>query len=315
MKKYLLFLVLLSSARVMGQSSQPVPQFVKYDAYYRDIQQWLQSWKQEVPHTTLGTIKSGTSKLLDDAAPESIVVKTINAAQKALDDEAVFEKRKGGVYIVGRLMATEINSVITIDFDLIGTAFSISADGVCVSNYHVLKNIFHPEDPESKKDSLYFIITAGKKLYLLDKVLAYSRNNDLAVFKVNMQGDKLDPVPLGKPANIGATVYCLSNPGAHFYSFSKGIVARNTEIDAIDAGPQYNPKGRPPIRMEITADYGVGSSGGPILDRFGNLAGIVISTTPIAYTEAAGDGKQTGYIQMMVKNTAPVKALTDLLKR
>jgi S1-C subfamily serine protease len=314
MKKHLLFLFLFSSASAMGQSKQSTPVYVKYDAYYRDIQLMLQSWKQEVPHTTLGAIKAEVLKLTDDAPPES-AIQLLHGSRKVLSDEAVFAKRKSGVYIVGKLTSTVLNSMVTVDFDLIGTAFAISADGTCVTNYHVLKNIFHPEDPEAKKDSLYFIITANNKLYLLDKILAYSQNNDLAVFKVNTKGDRLDPLPLGKPANIGAAVYCLSNPGAHFYSFSKGIVARNTAIDTLDAGPQYNRKGVPSIRMEITADYGVGASGGPILDKCGNVVGVVVSTTPIAYTMADGQGKETGYIQMIVKNTAPVKALTDLLKK
>jgi serine protease Do len=150
MKRILLLLFLFSSASAMCQSNQAPPVYVKYDAYYHDIQLMLQSWKQEVAHTTLGAIKAWVLKLTDDAPPES-GIQLLHGSRKILTDEAIFARRKGGVYIVGKLTSSALNSVVTVDFDLIGTAFAISAEGTCVTNYHVLKDIFHPEDPEAKR--------------------------------------------------------------------------------------------------------------------------------------------------------------------
>ena len=68
------------------------------------------------------------------------------------------------------------------------------------------------------------------------------------------------------------------------------------------------------IRMEIAADYAIGSSGGPVLDQFGNLAGIIAATTTIFGGVADVRGQQVAQPQMVVRDTAPVEALTDLLQ-
>ena len=58
--------------------------------------------------------------------------------------------------------------------------------------------------------------------------------------------------------------------------------------------------------MQITADYARGSSGGPILDREGNLVGLVSSTSPVYYDSPAGakDGKAAAYKQLRCINLA-----------
>ncbi|MGZ3766976.1 MAG: trypsin-like peptidase domain-containing protein, partial [Mucilaginibacter sp.] len=129
----------------------------------------------------------------------------------------------------------------------------------------------------------------------------------------NLRGDKLAAIPLGKPAVVGDPVYCISHPMTHYYYFSKGMVAGNVTIDSLAVTEKYDKIGRAPIRMEITADYGVGSSGGPIMDRHGNITGVVSSTTAVYFTNANWEGKDVTYQQMVVKNSIPVKALNDLL--
>jgi serine protease Do len=319
MNKYLLFIcvvvcALCSWTKVIGQSAGTDSSYVRYDEYYRDIGKWLEPWKQDFVHKTLKEIKDGAASLTDDNAPAASL-QIARGNRKALSDEDIFSKRRNGVFIVGKLTSSDAKTNRSVNFDLIGTAFVISEDGACVTNYHVLKNIIRPNRTEDKNDSLYFIITADKKIYVIDGILAFSQNNDLAVFKVNMRGGKLYPIPFGKPADTGAPVYCISHPFGHFYYFSKGIVARNISINTLDLGAQYDSSGKPPIRMEITADYTVGSSGGPILDKCGNLIGVVISTTPISAPAKDENGKDISIIQMMVKDTSPVKALTDLLSK
>lgn len=319
MNKYMVFIctvayALLFSATVMGQSTVTQNRYVNYDEYFREIGKWLEPWKHDFAHKTLKEIRAGAALLRDDQAPLKDL-KLPQGKAKIWSDEEIFSKRRQSVFILGKLFFSNSNHTGPVDYDLMGTAFAISEDGACVTNYHALKNIIRQDEPEAKKDSIYFIITADKKVYMIDEILAFSQNNDLAVFKVNTQGARLIPIPFGKAANIGAPVYCISHPFAHFYYFSKGIVSRNLTINTLVLGMQYDNNGKPPIRMEITADYAVGSSGGPVLDQSRNLIGVVVSTSPIYATGKDEEGKSIEIIQMMVKDTSPVTALTDLLRK
>ena len=58
--------------------------------------------------------------------------------------------------------------------------------------------------------------------------------------------------------------------------------------------------------MQISADYGVGSSGGPIIDSHGNLVGIVSST----YSLYANPQTYQNF-QMAIKKTVPVKLIKE----
>lgn len=244
-----------------------------------------------------------SSAILVEESAVSVPVKTGNS--KIMHSENIFSKRKNSVFIMGKFERKDASG--NINFELSGTAFAIAENGICVTNYHLLKDIINKSDSAAIRDSIYFIITSSKKVYFIEKILAYSQNNDIAVFKTNTMGDKLLPIPFGKAARVGALVYCLSHPYGHFYSFSSGIVSRNIVTDSSTAAAGYNNRGRLPIRMEITADYGIGSSGGPILDKSGNLIGVVSSTTPIVHPEAH-------HQQMVVKDAIPVKALKALLE-
>jgi serine protease Do len=303
-----------SSISVRGQSSTPHEIYVKYDEYYRELGKWLEPLKALPPQKTLQEVIADAALLTDDHIVDGYIG-TIKANKKVLTDEEIFAKRRSGVFIVGKLTKSDSNLSKEVNFDLIGTAFAIDEDGTCVSNYHVLKSVIRPKTDEANKDSIYFVITPDKKVYLIDQVLAFSQNNDLAIFKLNLKQHKIIPIPIGKTADVGASVYCIAHPLGHFYSFTKGIVSRNVGLNPLNLGDQYDVNGRPPIRMEITADYAIGASGGPILDKYGNLVGIVVSTTPIAYSGKDSNGNDFGYIQMMVKETAPLKALTDLLRK
>lgn len=91
------------------------------------------------------------------------------------------------------------------------------------------------------------------------------------------------------------------------------MVARNITADSTNIS-NYSPNGKTPIRMEITAEYGAGSSGGPVLDNCGNLVGIIATTYTIYLSQQDGDRKTSGQPQMVVRGTVPVKALAELIR-
>jgi S1-C subfamily serine protease len=261
---------------------------------------------------TAKELHDNAGRLIEDTPPAQPILISAGS-QKVLSDEEIYAKRKNSVFILGKLFKKG-DTPGDIRFDLTGTAFALTADGFCATNYHVLQNILRNNDPATDIDSVYFIITPDQKVYFIDEITAWSQNNDMAIFKVNTRGNQLTPIPFGNPACVGAATYCISHPVGYFYYFSKGIVARNVIIPPQQAAAGYNPAGKPPVRMEITAEYGIGSSGGPILDKYGNLIGVVSSTMPIGTNlKGAEDSTTVYHQQMVIRDVIPVIVLKELL--
>lgn len=186
------------------------------------------------------------------------------------------------------------------DFILIGaTSFAVSENGLCVTNYHVVEPVINQGQGIHPQDSLFFVADMNGKTYEIEKVLSYSKTADIAVFKIDARGEKLSSFKLGDDAVVGQKIHALTHPEQMSYYYSEGIVARNV---AYDGDPWEN-------RTEITADFGVGSSGGPIFDDCGNLVAVVSSTQGIYAQNSRGND-----LQMVIKMTVPVSSLKRLLE-
>jgi len=139
------------------------------------------------------------------------------------------------------------------------------------------------------------------RCYLINRVLAYSRGDDLAVFQIDNQNKKLECIPLGNPAQTGSHVNIVANPGELYYEYTDGVVSRNT----IEGGRRRTTR-----RMEVSAGYAVGASGGPIVDDCGNMVGMVSSTNTLYSNPDRNDHRDP---QMVVKVTIPVWCMKQLL--
>ena len=165
------------------------------------------------------------------------------------------------------------------------------AENLVVTNYHVVDN------PE--RSGLAVRLFDGR-MFMVDDVVASSRRYDLAVLRLPKTGIK--PIALGLSAPVGAKVDLISHPNRKFYTLSEGRVARYFVI-------QRNR--RPVSAMAITADFGKGSSGAPVLNEDGQVVGIAASTESLYYTENEGIQKN---LQMVFKNCAPVSQLRELIE-
>lgn len=186
------------------------------------------------------------------------------------------------------------------DFVIIGaSAVALSEDGLCVSNYHVFEPFIDEGQGIMPQDSLFFVADANGEVYPILGVENYSEAADLAVFKIDVQGRKLVPAPLGQDQEVGARVHTMTHPNQQAYYYTQGVVSRNS---AFVNNEWEN-------RCEITADYAIGSSGGPVFDDRGNLISIVSSTNSIY----AG-GANAPEWQMVMKITIPVSSLKKLVE-
>ncbi|QDV29822.1 putative periplasmic serine endoprotease DegP-like precursor [Planctopirus ephydatiae] len=174
------------------------------------------------------------------------------------------------------------------------TAWVLAADGVIVTNYHVF---------DTTELECFAVMTLQGDVYPVTEILAADRRADVAIARITAKD--LTPIPLGKSAAVGAWVGALTHPGSAHFMFTQGYVTRYQQI-----GSRKNE--RPEKWMSISADYAIGSSGGPILDRYGNVVGMASMTEPVEFdTDDTADVGST--LQMILKLTVPQMEIRRLV--
>ena len=237
-------------------------------------------------------------------------LKTTAPGTTALAPEEVYKKLLSSVYIIGCVKKTDDPEEY--EDGWFATAWALTDDGILMTNWHVFEKV----------DRAYFGVANAKgDVFPMIDILACDKKADIAIVRV--AGTGFTPLPVAtQPAEIGAWVGLLSHPGNQPFTFTQGTVTRYTKnfggLDAI--GERW---------MGITADYGGGSSGGPVVNRFGAVVGMACMTsnidhegevsTPIAGPErkketqkfpkkrTQGEGTPSAsQVQMVVKLTVPV---------
>ncbi|MFO3728287.1 S1 family peptidase [Butyricimonas muris] len=180
------------------------------------------------------------------------------------------------------------------------TAVVLTADGVCVTNFHVFWELLDPAAKLNPADSVIFVATEDGRAYPITEILSFNKAADMAFFKIDTRGDVLTPMPLGDDLPAGANVHLLSNPEGYPYAYTHGRVSRTI---ALNPGDPFS------RRMEMTADFAKGSSGGPIMDDRGNMVSMVSSIRAIYFSN-----QPPYHLQMNVKLTIPVSSLRRVIK-
>ncbi|MGD9694319.1 MAG: S1C family serine protease [Thermoleophilia bacterium] len=139
-----------------------------------------------------------------------------------------------------------------------GTGVVIDDDGHVLTNEHVVSGASKVE------------VTLASGTAVTAKVLGTDPSTDLALLKIDVPADQLDPIPLGDSSaiQVGDPVMAIGDPFGLEASASAGIVSGlNRTMQA--------PNGFT-ITGAIQTDAAVnhGNSGGALLDAAGNLIGI-----------------------------------------
>jgi len=150
-----------------------------------------------------------------------------------------------------------------------GTGFLISADGLILTNRHVVSA------GNEKTAEFKIILNTGKQYYA--QLIGKDPINDLAVLKIF---DKdLPYVDLGDSdkLQIGSTVIAIGNTlGRYQNSATKGIVSGlGRSIEASDQSGNINETLDNVIQTD--AEINLGNSGGPLIDLEGNVIGVNVA--------------------------------------
>jgi len=257
-----------------------------------------------------------------------------------LDATDVFEISRQGTLSVGLLARDDESGEW---FFNAATGFVLTADGAIATSYHVLLQDDLPpteidqaaidqatidqatidqatsvEEAASKADPRdrnvghqeSYLIAADFEgnVYPVRKVLAADKISDTCILQIDATG--LTPLALNPNTRPGETIYCFSNPSDMFGHFSHGIITRFFVIREPQAPPQKGD--RPVCFMSVSADFAVGSSGGPILDVRGNVVGQVQSTSSI-FADAEEEHPQ--HPQMVIKAALVAKEILALIEQ
>lgn len=130
-----------------------------------------------------------------------------------------------------------------------GSGFFISGDGLAVSNYHVFKGT--GVGLEKIK------LSGSDVVYNVSEVIAKSDDEDFILFQVDCSRTNYLPIASAKP-KIGERVYAIGSPRGLENTFSSGEISqwRDTNL------------------MQISALIDHGSSGGALINEYGEVIGI-----------------------------------------
>lgn len=146
-----------------------------------------------------------------------------------------------------------------------GSGFFISADGLLVTNRHVVND----------KDAEYTILTDNGETYNA-KVLARDTTLDIAVLKVEDKG--FTYLEFGDSDNVkpGQTVIAIGNALTEFQnSVSVGVVSGVSR--SIIAGTTFGKSEMLEGVIQTDAAINPGNSGGPLLDLSGRVIGVNVA--------------------------------------
>ena len=134
-----------------------------------------------------------------------------------------------------------------------GSGFFINNSGLAVSNYHVFKNTSIGEEGIK--------LAGSKEIYKVSEIIKRNEQEDFILFKVNIANTNYIPIAGRKP-NVGEKVFAIGSPRGLENTFSSGEISQWRDRNL----------------MQISALIDHGSSGGALINEYGEVVGITSGT-------------------------------------
>ncbi|MGP1588237.1 MAG: S1C family serine protease [Treponemataceae bacterium] len=146
----------------------------------------------------------------------------------------------------------------------IGSGFFIDERGYLVTNYHVISSQVNPKYEGISK--LYVKFADDTETRIPAKVVGYDKALDLALLKIEVSPKYVFPLGASKDLEIGDGIFAIGSPIGLEKTLTSGIVsAHGRQLFSIGTV------------MQLDAAINQGNSGGPIIDKNGNVQGIVFA--------------------------------------
>ncbi len=263
-----------------GETKYPI---VDDAALAQQFVEGLATLVENAPSKTQRTLEAGNAlRLL--AQTEGSSIRLPNRQENLTDStEELYQRVMPAVVVIGSIYKCDNCS----RWHLGGMAsgWLLSDHGLVVTNHHVF----------TEEENHYFgAMTSDGNVFAIRTILASDRDGDAAIAQLDTRGVVLPFLRLGQTAACGDPVVVISHPAGRFYSLTRGVVSRYHRHDA-DPATMAKSDGSvhalrkhtrdetlqdtpAPVWMSVTADYAVGSSGGPVFDSSGDVVGMVSRT-------------------------------------
>ncbi len=141
----------------------------------------------------------------------------------------------------------------------------VSEDGLCLTNQHVL-------DRRDEDTKILFAMDYQGRGYCIAEILAVNPVADVAL--IRLQGDgPFVPAPIAAgPPRPASPAWVLSHPSSEFFVLTTGIVSRHVKLTQRNRVTHW---------LEVTAEFGAGSSGSGVFNEHGELIGLVSRINPL----------------------------------
>lgn len=197
-------------------------------------------YTQERVRTSSGRHESRNSQGARPSQPQP----SNTADNKVLTGTQIFEKYNPAVFMIYTSDGWN---------DYQGSGFFVTSSGIGVSNYHVF---------EGTTVGYETIKLSNGQTYKIRNVIAKSKEDDFIVFQVETKGYSFNYIPLGKKdPKVGEKVYTIGSPLGLENTFSSGEISQLREDYLI----------------QINAPIDHGSSGGALINEYGEVIGITTS--------------------------------------
>lgn len=170
----------------------------------------------------------------------NVIVSNSRGDKNKLDGSKIFAKYNTAVFMV--FTSDGYNGYQ-------GSGFFINSDGLAVSNYHVFQGTSIGAEQIKLADS--------DEVYKVEEVIYSDENEDFILFRVGVSNTNYIPLAKYKP-QVGEKVYAIGSPRGLENTFSSGEVS------------QWRDKNL----MQISALIDHGSSGGALINEYGEVVGI-----------------------------------------
>lgn len=180
----------------------------------------------------------------------------------------------------------------------VSSGWVIDPRGRIVTNYHVL------EDKEAEELG---VMAFDGTVYPVRAVIAADREGDAAILEIEPGGAELSALPLADGAITGEPIRVVGHPDGRFYSLTEGIVSRVFSEETTDGKSRRT-------WLTVTADYGGGSSGAPVLNGAGEVVGMVSSTATLLADPEEGKEPEAADVQMVFRDCVSVETIRGLFK-
>jgi S1-C subfamily serine protease len=235
---------------------------------------------------------SGTEAIEALAAARGKIAEIDETSGKAMSD---YEQACRAVVVVGS--AEYCADCKTTHMGAVSTGWVIDPRGRIVTNHHVL---------EDKKAGELGVMTFDGRVFGVRRVLAADRDGDAAILEIDPGDAELSALALADEARTGEAVRVIGHPDGRFYTLSEGIVSRVF----------FETGGEDKVRrtwLTVTADYGAGSSGAPVLSAAGKVVGMVSTTAALLADTEEGEEPAAEDVQMVFRDCVSIETIRRLL--